>query len=137
MAAVCTGFLLVRLWDFLLLLATLELFLPWLRDRDREDFPEETFFLLDLVLDFLAELLDDLLLDRFLLVEVEALEDREDFPPPARTEATCTDPFCRLAWAFPLLVRVVLDSRLLWEATFREEAFLLDLLDRVAFRLLL
>ena len=76
------------------------LFFPWLREvfpppaaNRWEDFPEETFFLLDLERDFLTELLDDLLLDRSLLAELEALEDREDFPPPARTEATCTDPF--------------------------------------------
>ena len=120
----------VRLWDFLLLLATLELFLPWLRDSR-----EETFFLLDLERDFLAELVDEVLVDRFLLVEAEALLAREDFPPPARTEATCTDPFCPLAEAFPWLARAVLGSRFLEEATLREEA-LLDLLDLADLRLL-
>ena len=130
LAAVRTGFFLVLLRDFLLPLAMRELLFPW------EDFREETFFLPDLERDFLAELLDDLPFDCFLLDEVEALEVLEDFPPPARMEATCTDPFCRLVWAFPLLVRVVLDSRFLEETTLREEAFL-DLVDRDTFLLLL
>ena len=111
-------------------LATLEPLRLWLRaltDRflplfflaaakRREDALEVSCFLgrlLTLDLDFFAELEDLTLLVLPLLVDLDALEALEDFPP-ASTEATWTEEaFCRLAPDPPVRAWAVRELRFL------------------------